>query len=96
MVGAQRHRGPDDEGLYLDPSKIAGLGHNRLSIIDLSPAGRQVAAHTGYLPAEKLVEWLRKHHDRAAANPADDLTAEGVPGAAAVPPFFIASHSSQE
>src|SRR5262245_61120845 len=41
MVGAQRHRGPDDEGLYLDPSKIAGLGHNRLSIIDLSPAGRQ-------------------------------------------------------
>jgi len=41
MVAAQRHRGPDAEGVYLDPSKTAALGHNRLSIIDLSPAGRQ-------------------------------------------------------
>ncbi len=41
MVAAQRHRGPDAEGVYLAPSKLAGLGHNRLSIIDLSPAGRQ-------------------------------------------------------
>jgi asparagine synthase (glutamine-hydrolysing) len=41
MVAAQRHRGPDAEGVYLAPSKSAGLGHNRLSIIDLSPAGRQ-------------------------------------------------------
>ncbi|MCI0389195.1 MAG: asparagine synthase C-terminal domain-containing protein [Acidobacteria bacterium] len=41
MITAQRHRGPEAEGVYLDPSKIAGLGHNRLSIIDLSPAGRQ-------------------------------------------------------
>jgi asparagine synthase (glutamine-hydrolysing) len=41
MVAAQRHRGPDAEGVYLDPSKTAGMGHNRLSIIDLSPAGRQ-------------------------------------------------------
>jgi len=41
MVAAQRHRGPDAEDIYLDPSKTAGLGHNRLSIIDLSPAGRQ-------------------------------------------------------
>ena len=41
MVAAQRHRGPDAEDVYLDPSKIAGLGHNRLSVIDLSPAGRQ-------------------------------------------------------
>ncbi len=46
MVAAQRHRGPDAEGLYLDP--IAGLGHNRLSIIDLSPAGRQpMSNHDG-------------------------------------------------
>lgn len=33
------HRGPDDEGIYLKGS--VGLGHRRLSIIDLSPAGRQ-------------------------------------------------------
>ncbi|NIO49829.1 MAG: asparagine synthase (glutamine-hydrolyzing) [Candidatus Aminicenantes bacterium] len=43
------YRGPDDEGIYInDPSKGAdrtlpsvGLGHKRLSIIDLSKAGRQ-------------------------------------------------------
>jgi asparagine synthase (glutamine-hydrolysing) len=41
MVAAQRHRGPDAEGIYLDPSGQAALGHNRLSILDLSDAGRQ-------------------------------------------------------
>jgi asparagine synthase (glutamine-hydrolysing) len=34
MIGALRHRGPDEFGLYLDDR--AGLGHARLSIIDLS------------------------------------------------------------
>ncbi len=41
MVRSQRHRGPDGEGLYIDPTHKAGLGHNRLSIIDLSDACRQ-------------------------------------------------------
>lgn len=41
MVYAQRHRGPNGEGVYTDPDRKAGLGHNRLSIIDLSCAGRQ-------------------------------------------------------
>ena len=41
MVAAQRHRGPDDTGSYQDADGCAGLGHNRLSIIDLSRAGRQ-------------------------------------------------------
>jgi asparagine synthase (glutamine-hydrolysing) len=41
MIGAQRHRGPDDTGIFLDHSGLAGLGHNRLSIIDLSSAGHQ-------------------------------------------------------
>jgi len=39
MVDAQRHRGPDDAGLWWDSS--CALGHRRLSIIDLSPAGHQ-------------------------------------------------------
>jgi len=34
-----QHRGPDDEGFYLDEN--ISLGHRRLSIIDLSPNGRQ-------------------------------------------------------
>jgi asparagine synthase (glutamine-hydrolysing) len=41
MVLSQIHRGPDAAGIYLDPAGKAALGHNRLSIIDLSPAGKQ-------------------------------------------------------
>ena len=32
------HRGPDDEGLFI--SGNVGLGHRRLSIVDLSEIGR--------------------------------------------------------
>jgi asparagine synthase (glutamine-hydrolysing) len=39
MLAALRHRGPDDEGLWRGEG--AWLGHRRLSIIDLSPAGHQ-------------------------------------------------------
>src|SRR3989344_1502556 len=39
MVAGQRHRGPDDQGFFVD-EKVS-LGHNRLAIIDLSPGGRQ-------------------------------------------------------
>lgn len=41
MNVAISHRGPDDAGVYVSPSRKVGLGHRRLSIIDLSPAGRQ-------------------------------------------------------
>lgn len=41
MMDAVSHRGPDDEGLFLDPGHGAGLGHRRLAILDLTPAGRQ-------------------------------------------------------
>jgi asparagine synthase (glutamine-hydrolysing) len=41
MTAALSHRGPDDSGYFVDPSGRVGLGHRRLSIIDLSPAGRQ-------------------------------------------------------
>ncbi len=35
------HRGPDGSGTWLSASRFAALGHTRLSVIDLSPAGRQ-------------------------------------------------------
>jgi asparagine synthase (glutamine-hydrolysing) len=38
---AIRHRGPDDSGMFLSPESAIGLGHARLSIIDLSPLGHQ-------------------------------------------------------
>ncbi len=41
MIASQHHRGPDMEGSYFDPSGLAALALNRLSILDLSPASRQ-------------------------------------------------------
>lgn len=41
MSRAIGRRGPDDQGTWLDADLGVGLGHRRLSIIDLSPAGRQ-------------------------------------------------------
>jgi len=38
---AMRHRGPDDAGEWWSADGRIGLGHRRLSIIDLSPAGHQ-------------------------------------------------------
>lgn len=35
------HRGPDDSGVFVDEQARVGLGHVRLSIIDLSPLGHQ-------------------------------------------------------
>ena len=35
------HRGPDDSGVFSDGSAGVGLGHTRLSILDLSPLGHQ-------------------------------------------------------
>ena len=39
MNAAQHHRGPDDDGVFTEGP--AALGHVRLSILDLSPAGHQ-------------------------------------------------------
>jgi asparagine synthase (glutamine-hydrolysing) len=41
MVRSQMHRGPDHSAIYQDPENRLGLGHNRLSIIDLSSNANQ-------------------------------------------------------
>src|SRR6266536_4179174 len=47
MVAALAHRGPDDRGMVVRPlgNRFIGLGHTRLAILDLSPAGHQPMAH---------------------------------------------------
>jgi asparagine synthase (glutamine-hydrolysing) len=45
MTDALRHRGPDDVGTLVRHEEGVALGHRRLSIIDLSHAGRQPMAN---------------------------------------------------
>src|SRR5512132_340561 len=47
MVGALRHRGPDEFGLYRD--RRAALGHARLSIIDLATGQQPLCNEDGSL-----------------------------------------------
>lgn len=41
MTDALVHRGPDDGGHWFDTEKGIALGHRRLAVVDLSPAGHQ-------------------------------------------------------
>jgi asparagine synthase (glutamine-hydrolysing) len=44
MLKPIHHRGPDDGGVWVDEQHGVALGHRRLSILDLSPAGHQPMA----------------------------------------------------
>ena len=41
MILSQKHRGPDATGIFVSEDEMAGLGHNRLSILDLSISANQ-------------------------------------------------------
>ena len=41
MCQSIKHRGPDDQGIWIDERDGLALGQRRLSIVDLSPAGHQ-------------------------------------------------------
>lgn len=47
MLASQEHRGPDYHNYWGDPKRGILLGHNRLSIIDLSSAGHQPMSDIG-------------------------------------------------
>jgi len=44
MMQAIDHRGPDSQGHWVDGDAGVALGHLRLAIVDLSPAGHQPMA----------------------------------------------------
>src|SRR5947209_506182 len=41
MTNSMVHRGPDAQGSWIDAEAGLAIGHRRLSIVDLSPAGAQ-------------------------------------------------------
>jgi len=41
MADSLQHRGPDDAGVWVEGDAGVALGHRRLAILDLSPAGHQ-------------------------------------------------------
>lgn len=47
MNAAQRHRGPDGEGVWLSPQCNVGLSHVRLSIIDLTSGAQPMVSPSG-------------------------------------------------
>lgn len=48
MTGAIIHRGPDDNGFWVDENMGIAIGHRRLSILDLSSCGHQpMLSHGG-------------------------------------------------
>lgn len=52
MCDTLEHRGPDDEGTWFEAQSRVALGHRRLSIVDLSPAGHNP------MPNEDGTVWI--------------------------------------
>ncbi len=46
MAQTLRHRGPDGEGVWVDPKAQLGLGHTRLSVLDLEGGAQPMGVET--------------------------------------------------
>ncbi len=53
MMNVMKHRGPDDEGMFIEEN--IGLGFVRLSILDLSPLGHQPMFSSDQVISEKTL-----------------------------------------
>lgn len=70
MCAAMAHRGPDDAGVWSDADAGVGLGHRRLSIIDLSAAGHQPmqsADGSTWIAYNGEIYNFQEHRDRLEA-----------------------------
>ncbi|QIL02472.1 asparagine synthase (glutamine-hydrolyzing) [Sphingomonas sinipercae] len=77
MIAPIAHRGPDDEGVWIDADAGVALGQRRLAIIDLSPAGHQpMEASDGRYVIDFNGE-IYNHNDIRAALAAADAVPEG-------------------
>ena len=50
-VGALHHRGPDGHTVWVDDTGLVGLGHSRLSVIDLHTGRQPVGSEDGRVRA---------------------------------------------
>jgi asparagine synthase (glutamine-hydrolysing) len=73
MIDTMNHRGPDQDGVFLDDKGCVGLGHKRLSIIDLS-AGRQPMTDADGILTLVFNGEIYNHHEIKA-----DLLRKGHP-----------------
>jgi asparagine synthase (glutamine-hydrolysing) len=83
MTDAIGHRGPDDDGVWVDAEAGVALGHRRLAILDLSPQGHQpmisltgryVIAFNGEVYNHRA---LRKELERHLSNPSSKMEESG-------------------
>ncbi len=66
MTDAIALRGPDDEGSWVDAGSGVALGHRRLAIVDISPAGHQPMISHGGRYAIVLNGEIYNHRDLRA------------------------------
>jgi len=84
VLSTLKHRGPDGEGTWFDPSGSVGLGHRRLAILDLSNrAAQPMQSHDGRYVLAYNGEVYNHQEIRAL------LQEEGYP-------FAFRSHSDTE